>query len=94
MKEKIPTKLNVFQMDFDIDLPRFFNEEVNNSGSTMYSAAWKILLRLLESVAQRACELDDPIMNALMLRLNMYDVPYGERRECIEQMRKKWEEGV
>lgn len=34
-----------------------------------------ILIGILESVARRAIELDDPALNILMLRLALYEVP-------------------
>jgi hypothetical protein len=44
-------------------------------------------------VAERATELNDPIMNVLMLRLNLYEVPNEERHKIIEQIKNEIENG-
>ena len=36
---------------------------------------------LLAQVSQRATELNDPVLNVLMLRMNLYEVPNEIRRE-------------
>jgi hypothetical protein len=43
---------------------------------------------LLADVAQRATELNDPELNILMLRLNLYEVPQNEIIEAIENQKK------
>lgn len=90
MEEQIiATKLDVFnEFQFDVDTPRFLKEVIENSDCKMYGACWNIFRSLLVQVAQRATELNDPIMNVLMLRLNLYEVPSGDRHKIIEQIRK------
>ena len=94
-KQKIvPTKLDVFnEWQFDVDTPRFLKEVIENSDCKMYGVCWNIFRSLLVQVTQRATELNDQIMNVLMLRLNLYEVPVKERHKIIEQIRKGIEDG-
>lgn len=73
----IPTKLRVFDLQFDVDTPQFLKEAAENCEHGMYPICWLIFKNLLGQVAQRASELNDPIMNVLMLRLNLYDIDDG-----------------
>lgn len=93
-QEIVPTKLDVFnEWQFDVDTPRFLKEVIENSDCKMYGACWNIFRSLLVQVTQRATELNDPIMNVLMLRLNLYEVPNEERHKIIEQIKKEIEDG-
>lgn len=59
-------------------------------GSNEHTWILKIPLRtlynLLRQVAFRCSEINDPRLNELMLRLNMYDVSNEERVKLIKQM--------
>lgn len=100
MKTKvIPTKLNnVFnsgdKMSFDVDTPRFLKEAAENSKGGMYTICWNIFKNLLAQVAERATELNDPVLNTLMIRLNLYEIPNKERYKIIKQMKKMYDESV
>lgn len=89
----IPTKLDVFHSQFDLNTPRFLKEACENSKHGVYSACWNVFSSLLSMVAERATELNDPIMNVLMLRLNLYEVPNEERHKIIEQIKEDIENG-
>lgn len=73
----IPTKLDVFTMQFDVDTPRFLKECCENCEGGMYGVCYNIFKNLLGQVSVRAIELNDPILNVLMLRLNLYDLDDG-----------------
>lgn len=73
-KRMIPTKLNVFDLQFDVDTPQFLKEASENCNGGMYAICWKIFRNLLAEVATRATEINDPILNVLMLRLNLYSL--------------------
>lgn len=96
----IPTKLkNVFNeegkaLSFDVDTPRFLKEVAENSGSKMYAACWNIFEGLLAKVAERATELNDPVLNTLMIRLNLYEIPNDERYNIIKQLKEMYDESV
>ena len=95
MKEKIPSKIGQAVFDnwqFDVNTPQFLKEAAENCNGGMYAVCWNTFRRLLCMVAERATELNDPILNALMLRLNLYDVPNEERWKIIEKLRKEWED--
>ena len=93
-KQKIvPTKLDVFSMQFDVNTPGFLKEAAENCNGGMYAVCWNIFRTLIAMAAERATELNDPIMNVLMLRLNLYEVPVEERHKIIEQIRKEIEDG-
>lgn len=86
------TELDVFnEFQFDVDTPRFLKEVIENSDCKIYGACWNIFRSLLVQVAQRATELNDPIMNVLMLRLNLYEVPVEERHKIIDKLRDEYD---
>ena len=91
-QEIAPTKLDVFSMQFDVNTPGFLKEAAENCNGGMYAVCWNIFRTLIAMVAERATELNDPIMNVLMLRLNLYEVPVEERHKIIEQIRKEIED--
>ena len=97
MKRKvIPTKLdNVFntdnKLDFDVNTPQFLKEACCNCNGGMYAVCWNIFKGLLAQVAERATELNDPVLNALMIRLNLYDVPIKERYQVLNQFKKMYD---
>lgn len=101
MEEKvIPTKLkNVFNgkdeaLSFDVDTPMFIKEVAENSGSTMYAVCWNIFKGLLVKVAERATELNDPVLNTLMIRLNLYEIPNEERYKMIKKMKELYDASI
>lgn len=93
MEEKIvPTKLNVFDRQFNVMTPQFLKEAAENCNGGMYAICWNIFRNLLAMVAQRATEINDPIMNVLMLRLGLYDVKPQEIAGYIEKIKKELEQ--
>lgn len=81
----IPTSLRVFDLQFSVDTPLFLKEAAENCEHGMYPICWLIFKNLLGQVAVRASELDDPIMNVLMLRLNLYDIDDGASGQNISK---------
>lgn len=95
----IPTNIkNVFnmgkEMSFDVDTPRFIHEAAENCRGGMYSVCWNIFLNLISKVAERATELNDPVLNTLMIRLNLYEIPNKERYKIIKQMKELYEKAI
>lgn len=79
-------------MSWDVDTPQFLKEACENNSGGMYGICWNIFKNLLAMVAARATELNDPVMNVLMLKLNLYGSPKDGkplnnqfRRELIKQ---------
>lgn len=87
----IPTKLKVFNMQFDVNTPQFMKECCENVSGGMYAICWNIFKNLIAMVAERATELNDPIMNVLMIRLGLYDMPNEDRAKVIQEIRKQVE---
>lgn len=85
----IHTKLNVFKRQFDVDTPHFLKEACENTNGGMYAVCWNIFRNLLAMVAERATELNDPIMNVLMIRLGLYDIAPGDRHKYIKEIEKE-----
>lgn len=85
MDKLINTQLDVFALQFDVDTPRFLKEACENCEHGLYSVTWNIFKNLLAMVSVRAIELNDPIMNVLMLRLNLYDIDDGAEERNISK---------
>lgn len=84
---------NVFRsekMAFDIDYPRFMKEVIENSDQKMFAKCWDIYLWFMQAIAQRATELNDDVLNALMIRMNMYEVPLKERCNILKRLEKQY----
>ena len=99
MKGKvIPTKLDVFNMgdklSFDVNTPQFLKEACENNNGGMYAVCWNVFSNLLAQVAERATELNDPVLNALMIRLNLYEIPNKDRYKVIEQLKEMYDKSI
>lgn len=99
MKQKvIPTKLDVFNMgnklSFDVNTPQFLKEACENANGGMYAVCWNIFKNLLAQVAERATELNYPVLNTLMIRLNLYEIPNKERYKMIKKMKELYDESI
>lgn len=87
MAKVVPTELDVFALQFNVCTPRFLKEAAENCVGGIYAVCWNIFRDLLAQVAERASELNDPIMNVLMLRLGLYDVHPSKVAGIIEEIR-------
>jgi hypothetical protein len=94
----IPTKLDVFNMgdklSFDVNTPQFLKEACENSNGGMHAVCWNVFRNLLAQVAERATELNDPVLNTLMIRLNLYEIPNKDRYKVIEQLKEMYNKSV
>jgi hypothetical protein len=83
------------------DLGRYISVETasliervfDNKGAGVLRIPFYTFHNLLRQVAQRCTEINDPRLNELMLRLNLYDVPKEERTKLITQMIAEQENG-
>lgn len=90
--KKIPTKLDVFDdMTFDVNTPQFLKEAAENCIGGVYGICWNIFRNLLAQVAERATELHDPVMDALMIKLNLYEMQNEQRRPTIKKLQQIFE---
>lgn len=89
------TKLEVFnignKLSFDVNTPQFLKEGCENCNKGMYSICWNIFQNLLAQVAERALEIGDPILDTLMIRLNLYEIPNEKRYKIIASLKEKYE---
>jgi len=60
----------------------------------MYAVCWNVFRNLLAQVAERATELNDPVLNTLMIRLNLYEIPNKDRYKVIEQLNEMYDKSV
>ena len=94
----IPTKLDVFNMgdklSFDVNTPQFLEEACENANGGMYAVCWNVFINLIAQVAERATELNDPVLNTLMIRLNLYEIPNKERYKIIKQLKETYDKSV
>lgn len=81
-------------MTFDVNFPQFTKEACENCNGGLYGITWNILRNLIGQVAERATELGDPVLDALMIKLNLYELPNEERRKTIEILHKNYLEAL
>lgn len=62
------------KMMWKVQLPALFNEALSNDGAQILEIPFKVTLAILNAVATRAAELDDPKMLLLMCRLGLYEI--------------------
>lgn len=76
-------------MVWKIDLPSFLKEIAECSKNTPYKVTFTILTKLLEILAKRAIEIDDPALNIIMMHLGLYEGVHDKNaEEIIAQLRK------
>lgn len=89
-----PTKLDVFnEWQFDCDVPRLMKEIIQCSGAKVYASVWNVFTALITQVAVRATEIHDPVLDALMLRMGLYDIDPHDRRFFVNECKKLYEKG-
>ena len=85
-------KLNEYiQSDlvFRADLPRLLKEVIECSPKGIYPLCWKLVGEILEYVAQRCIEVNDPQFYILMISLGLYELPPMARSKYIEEQRER-----
>ena len=94
----IPTKLNVFnigdELSFDVNTPQFLKEACENCEKGVYAVCWNIFRNLLWQVAVRAAEINDPVLDTLMIRLNLYEMPNSDRYVVIQQLKQMYDSQI
>ena len=92
MKETNRNVLNYVMNDmaWKIDLPKFLKEIQECSKSTPYSASFNIVRYVLSILAERAIELNDPVLNIIMLNLSLYEGSHDDdAKDVIEKLRNE-----
>lgn len=84
-----PTRLDVFnEWQFDCCTPKLLKEISECSGAKVYAPVWNIFTSLITQVAVRCTELHDPVLDAIMLRMGLYEVPAEDRRDMVKKCKE------
>ena len=94
MSSKIKTKTNG-SLYFNVDLPAYLAELQNISTdgvSYILGTPMSVVCTKLTQIAQRASELDDPMLNVLMLETKLYEVEdHSKLSELIKEQKDRIE---
>lgn len=96
----LETKLrNVFNsadqdLGFDVNTPQFLKEACEGANGGMYAVCYNIFKGLLAQVAERATELHDPVLDALMIRLNLYEVATEKRYVILGKLAANYDAAI
>lgn len=76
---RITRALDDKALQWRVNTPNLLNEVLINDQTQIFTRPFQVLANLLGQTAQRAAELNDPKLNALMMLLALYDVadPYS-----------------
>ncbi|WP_405289446.1 hypothetical protein [Methanobrevibacter sp.] len=72
-----------------VDTPYLIKQVFDNPGTSQLKIPFNTVLKFLGAVAQRASELNDPKLNMLMIKLNLYEVEPKEASSLIDQCIKE-----
>ena len=72
-----------------VDTPYLIKQVFDNPGTSQLKIPFNTVLKFLGAVAQRASELNDPELNMLMIKLNLYEVKPEEASSLIDQCIKE-----
>lgn len=61
-------------VNWKVHTPNLLQEILNNPGTGILTQPLRILASILSDVGERAAELNDPKLNALMCRLTIYSI--------------------
>ena len=75
-----------------VDTPYLIKQVFDNPGSSQLRIPFNTVLRLLAAVAERAIELDDPKLNMLMIKLNLYEFDQKDGSKLIDECLKRMKE--
>jgi hypothetical protein len=94
MTDQQPLTSGTHQLEWKVHTQQLLQEILNNPGTEILSAPLNIFSFILWEVGVRAAELNDPELNALMMRLTIYEVadPYSEAYDP-DLVRQVTEEG-
>lgn len=80
-KKKIEILNSGPDLSWRVNTPGLLNEILVNSQTAILHRPLQIFAAILAEVGERAAELNDPKLNALMCRLSIYEIsdPYNEK---------------
>ena len=68
-----------------VNTPDLIKQVFDNPGTSQLKIPFNTMLKFLGAVAQMAIELDDPKLNMLMIKLNLYEVDPNEAKKLIDK---------
>lgn len=81
---------------WQIHTPNLLRETLATNENAVLQIPMQIFADTLHAVAERAAELNDDKLNALMIKLTLYSIADGESPDfdpkVVEKYRKKWSE--
>ncbi len=84
------------KLQWKVNISSLFDEVLENPTTRILRIPLQITHNLLRQVAQRASELNDPQLNALMCRLALYEIadPYSKEydKKLVEEIINKADE--
>ena len=83
-KINMPKENNKKSLQWRVNTPQLMREILGNNETAILGKPLSIFSRILAEVGERASELNDPKLNALMCRLAIYEVsdPYNENYDA------------
>lgn len=89
IKSKTVRNYVMNDMVWKVDMPRLLKEIAECSKSTPYPVTFTILVSVLEILAERAIEINDPALNIIMMNLGLYEGVHDKNAgEVISKQRK------
>ena len=82
------------KLGFDVNTPQFLKEACEGANGGMYAVCYNIFKGLLAQVAERATELHDPVLDALMIRLALYEVAPKERCVMLAKLAANYDAAI
>jgi hypothetical protein len=75
-----------------VDTPYLIKQVFDNPGTSQLKIPFNTVLKFLAAVAERAIELDDPKLNMLMIKLNLYEFDQKDGSKLIDECLKRIKE--
>jgi hypothetical protein len=79
----------VAHLKFSVDALHLIEDLIDDGQAAGISIGLGLLHGLLQSVAKRATELDDPELHLLMIRMRLYDIPADELEKTEAELRER-----
>lgn len=89
-KKRVMPYKNGKDLVWKVDLPTFLKEVCECSKGGAYTKCFSITFHVLRMLTERAIELNDPVLNAIMINLGLYEGSHTE--EVIRQKQKMVDE--
>ena len=92
MSEMENKERKITRVDWKVYTPGLLQEILDNPGTGILRIPLQLMQNILQEVAQRATELHDGVMDALMMRLSLYAVADGYSKEYDAKLVREYME--